>query len=150
MRIALYRGTSFVGKLIRWQSRGCYSHASVILPDDSVIESKEFIGVRHLPHIISDPGEAVDQFTVATTPAQDLAIGVFLKAQLGKTYDYAAIARFITRKPQPTDDRDKWFCSELVFEAFRQAGIILLARTEAWEVSPSLLGKSPLLIASPD
>ena len=33
----------------------------------------------------------------------------------------------------------KWFCSELVFAAFKKAGINLMDRTDAWLLSPTIL-----------
>lgn len=53
------------------------------------------------------------------------------------------VARFVTRRQADRESAGKWFCSELVFAAFQAAGIDLLARTEAWEVSPGLLLRIP-------
>lgn len=145
MIIALHRGKSLVGRLIRWQSRGPYSHAAIVLHDGEVYESREFIGVHSLPHTPVVKGERVDFYEVFTTPVQDDIIVSFLKSQLGKQYDYLAIARFITREAMPHWDKKKWFCSELVFYAFQQAGINLLDRIEPWAVSPNQLSTSPLL-----
>jgi len=56
VKIALYRGNSFIGKAIRWQTRGIYSHASIVLPEGDVIEAKEFCGVRRIRGIAADKG----------------------------------------------------------------------------------------------
>ncbi len=146
MRVALYKGRGIVSKLILWQSRGHFSHAAKVLPDNSVIESREFKGVQKRPHFRPVEGqETVRLFEVETTPVQDLAINAFLVDQLGKGYDYLSILRFITRQNTNRYTRGTWFCSELVFSAFRHAGIDLLARIDAWAVSPGQLATSPLL-----
>lgn len=145
MRIALYRGSGIVSKIILWQSRGKFSHASVVLPDNSVIESREFIGVHKMPAVIPEKGETFKLFNVETTPIQDMAIVAFLEGQVGKDYDYLSILRFITRENTDRYTRNYWFCSELVFSAFRHAGINLLERIDAWAVSPELLSLSPFL-----
>lgn len=149
MKIALYRGTGFISTGIKWQTRGPYSHAAIILPNNAVIESKEFIGVHQVPLEVKDfgaaKGVAVEVYEVDTTDAEDAVIEAFLRSQLGKPYDYSMVFRFVTRQGMDAHSKGKWFCSELVFAAFQQAGINLFERTEAWEVSPSMLGRSPLL-----
>jgi hypothetical protein len=88
----------------------------------------------------------VDLFRVRATEAQELSIAIFLTDQLGKPYDYTMVARFISRRQAAREQSGKWFCSELVYYAFMQAGINLLDRIEPWAVSPGLLALSPLLI----
>lgn len=152
MRIALYRGKGIVSKLILWQSRGKFSHAAVVLADNSVIESKEGSlsplwrgGVRRRAHYLPIEGETCTLFDVMTTPVQEREIVNFLQEQIGKGYDYLSILRFITRQNTNSYTRGTWFCSELVFSAFRHAGINLLSRIDAWAVSPGQLATSPFL-----
>jgi hypothetical protein len=71
----------------------------------------------------------------------------FAHQHIGKPYDYLSVARFISRRSESIHSKEKWFCSEFVFAAFQAAGLNLLRDTEAWEVSPGLLSKSPLLKA---
>lgn len=145
--IGLHRGTGLVSKAIQWQTRSPYSHASVMCRNGCGIEAREGKGVR----ITADwlkfkaPGEQVDLFVVDVTEAQANSIEAFLLEQVGKKYDWTMVARFITRRQESRDSSGKWFCSELVFAAFQQAGVDLLRDTQPWEVSPGLLGKSPLL-----
>lgn len=146
MRIALYRGKGIVSRLILWQSRGKFSHAAVVMADDSVIESREFKGVQKRAHFKPVEGqETVKIFDVSTTLTQEGMIMDFLNKQLGKSYDYLSILRFITREDTNRYTTNTWFCSELVFAAFQHAGINLLARIEPWAVSPGQLATSPLL-----
>jgi uncharacterized protein YycO len=145
LRIGLHRSDGFVSKLIKLQTRGDYSHASLVLPDDTVLESMQGRGVVH-GRKVESCRECVDLFTVlAIAKVQDAAIG-FAMSQLGKPYDYTMVARFVTRRTESTRTKEKWFCSELVFAAFLHAGLPLLRDTQPWEVSPELLSKSPYLV----
>lgn len=144
MKIALHKGSGFISKAIAWQTRSEYTHASVVLRNGQVIESREFEGVRHMSGI--DPKENVVLFEVETTDAQADKIESFLRDQIGKPYDYGMVARFISRRQASRSESGKWFCSELAFAAFQQAGIDLLKRIEPWAVSPALLSQSPLLL----
>ncbi len=145
--IALHRGTGLISRAIQWQTRSHYSHASVMCRNGCGIEAREGKGVR----ITSDwlkfkaPGEQVDLFTVKVTEEQANSIEAFLLDQVGKKYDWTMVLRFVSRRQAARDESGKWFCSELVFAAFQQAGIDLLRDTQPWEVSPGLLGRSPLL-----
>lgn len=47
--VCLHRGTSVVSRLIRWQNRSDYSHASLMLPMGQHIESREGKGVLWHP-----------------------------------------------------------------------------------------------------
>jgi uncharacterized protein YycO len=143
--ISLHRGTALVSRLIRWQTRSEYSHAGIVLPDQSFIEAREGKGVRQFPRLTANPGETIDLFEVDVTETQSEDITWFLIQQLGKPYDWTMVARFITRRDETRASSGKWFCSELVFAAFQQAGVDLLRGTEPWEVSPGLLARSTLL-----
>jgi uncharacterized protein YycO len=143
--VALHRSAGWIGRLIRWQTRSDYSHASILFYGLGVIESREFHGVRRLPALEAGPGEVIDTFSVTLTPTQAAEIRDFALRQVGKPYDYTMVARFITRRQESRSTSGKWFCSELVFAAFQKAGVSLLRDTQPWEVSPGLLAKSPLL-----
>lgn len=143
--IALHRGPGLIGTLIRWQTRSPYSHASIVLRQAAVIESREGIGVRWLSKLQPAAGEQIDLFAVELTIDQANKLEAFLLAQLGKRYDWSSVLRFVSRRQASRRSREVWFCSELVFAAFQHVGINLLARTEPWEVSPGLLSRSPLI-----
>jgi uncharacterized protein YycO len=146
MIVYLHHGRGVIASLIRWQSRGPYSHVSMQMPDGSIMESREFKGVRRLPKLEPlRPGEYIDVYEIEATPAQVGCIVRFLEAQLGKGYDYLSILLFITRKPVQHWNKTKWFCSEIAFEAFHTAGFVLLQNVLAWAVSPNLFSLSPLL-----
>ena len=140
--IVLFRGRGLISALIRWQTRGDYAHAALLMDDGKLIESWQGVGVR----IKSDPdlSDATIFDVPSMTQAQwDRAL-FFARCQVGKGYDYWAIIRFITRERMP--DNDRYFCSELVFDSIEHAGVNLLARIKGWAVDPSRLELSPLMV----
>ena len=143
--IGLYRGTSIISRLIQFRTWSPYSHASWIGDNGAEIEAWHKGGVVCHPDWghIHTPGTEIDLFEVKMSDLQRSVITDFLRTQLGKKYDFGAILGFLTRCGK--ERLGKWFCSELVFCAFQEAGIDLLCRIEPHKVSPGRLSTSPLL-----
>ena len=149
MKILFYKGTSFVDKSILFISRGGYSHCSIVLNNGSLIEAKPFKRVHRCSSIISElkSNTIIDIFDVTTTSEQDKIIEDFLISQIGKKYDYLSIIGFVLYTSESGRKAYKhWICSELVFVAFRKAGINLLERVDAWKVSPTILSYNTVMI----
>ena len=146
--IALYRGISVASRLIRWYTRGPYSHAAWIDPDTGACYEAWTSGVRKELTYESNhtPGTPVDFFATPATREQSLAIRQFLQDNLGKPYDWPAIFKFVTRRPEAAADQERWDCSEIILSACLSAALPLLARVEPYKVSPSMLSWSPLLV----
>lgn len=145
--ILLFRGTGFIGAAIRAQTRSAYAHAAILLPDGTIIEALQFHGVRRRTFEEHEFADA-DLFDVPALSGDDwLDVYQFANDQVGKSYDYLGVLRFISRAPSAM--RAKWFCSELVFSSIKSAGVDLLERTEPWEVSPGLLSRAPDLVWFP-
>ena len=140
-QVLLFRGRGVISSLIRWQTRGAYSHAAILRPDGTIIESWQGAGVR-IKDITDWRG--VDRFDVPLmSPEMWASALTFADSMVGSGYDYWAIARFVSRARMP--DNQRWFCSELVFAALAHAGLPPLARVEPWAVSPGVLATSPYL-----
>lgn len=147
MKIALFKGSSFVSRLIRWQTRSPYSHAALLFGDGTLIESVENIGVRqiNLETAYGGTGIAIDIYEIEGLTAEKIRIARdFAEAQIGKPYDWTMVIRFVTREQEARESAGKWFCSELVFAAVSKA-VELFRQTEPWEVSPALLPRSTTL-----
>jgi uncharacterized protein YycO len=142
LQVLLFRGTGAFSRLIEWQTRGPYSHAALLLPDGRQIEAWSD-GVDIRPHF-EDHGSRVDRFTVAATKQQVVKVANFARGEVGCAYDWYADFCFVTRMRPPRSDK-AWFCSELVYASLEAGGINLFRGTEAYEVSPSMLARSPLL-----
>jgi uncharacterized protein YycO len=145
MRVLLYRGMSFISKVIQFQTRSQYSHAALQFSDGTVIEAWHVGGVRKLisPWEGHDKNTQIDVFDI-NGAVDERAVADFSQQQLGKRYDFVSILRFLDRRNMPKNNA--WFCSELVVEQVRIGGIDLLSRIPASHVSPRDLSISPILI----
>lgn len=142
--IAMYRGRSKLSRLIRWWTRGPYSHAAIVTTAGTVIEAWTK-GVREVASVSTDhaPGTQVDLFAVeGLTPERAKVMEDFARAQIHKAYDYRGLFGFLTRS---THDNEKaWFCSELAVAALRYGGLRPFSdMAPAWKVSPTVLAWSP-------
>jgi uncharacterized protein YycO len=158
MRFILVHGTSFVSQLIEWQSgrgRHPYSHAALLFTDNTVIESRErhystrlgkcTSGVQKLSLSqwqADNAGTSFDIFKLIV-PCDETKIRLFAERQVGKPYDYWGVLRFLTRRNYQQQPDDKWWCSEIVFQAILKS-VALLENTEGWEVAPDWLKRTPL------
>jgi len=142
-KILLFRGNSLISKMIRWQTNGNYSHAAIQLPNGRIIEAWHKPAKVRLRGPLQD-WTNVEAFDVEgmTEEQWDKAIA-WAEKQIGKKYDFGGVFRFVTRWRKQQDE--KWFCSELVYQAVLEAGMPLLARVSSSQVSPTVLSFSPLL-----
>ena len=148
MRLVFYKGKGLISRLIQWQTRGQYSHVGLQLEDGSVIEAWHIGGVRHNAGLgtAHELGTEVDIYLVEhVTKAEKMRVLDFLKSKLGRDYDFRSVFRFLSRRGESDEDRDKWFCSELIAAAFASAGVKLLM-TNPSRISPEILSWSPRLV----
>jgi uncharacterized protein YycO len=82
--------------------------------------------------------------TITLPEEQEANIMNWFTSQIGKPYDYLAVAGMPFRKDWRDDKR--WFCSELIMEGFQQAGVYLLNAQHMNRVTPRDLYLSPLLM----
>ena len=143
------KGISLTSRLIRWWQWGFpYTHVAYCFvlrnPNDPyVIEAWNYVRSGFFSEVHT-PGTEFAVYSVQVTEEQKEKIEKFLQRQLGKPYDWLGILGFPLRSSK-LERKDRWFCSELVFTAFKQAGVELLKNTHPSEVSPRLFLKSPLL-----
>jgi len=144
------KGISPTSRIIRWWQWGFpYTHIAYCLDiadcNDPVVIEAWWNGVRKgWFSEVHTPGTEFSVYSVDVSPSQKEKIESFLKEQIGKPYDWLGILGFPLRS-RKLERKNRWFCSELVFTAFKQAGVELLKNTHPAEVSPRLFLKSPLL-----
>lgn len=142
-KILLFKGRGTVSSLIRWQTRGKYSHAAFLRPDGRIIESWMTEGVRIKK--LSDWSN-IDAFDIKDiTEEQGILAMNYAQKQVGMKYDWWGVVRFVSRDSLP-DAVHRWFCSELVYHSLSMAGVHLFRDTAAYEVSPDLLRRSLRLV----
>lgn len=142
-KIALFRGVSLQSRIIRWFTRGPYSHAALVMPTGTVIEAWRH-GVRKVPSLSHDhtPGTVVDLFHFRRPLSSDEELRLWTSAtlMLGRPYDLRGMLRFFSRRRTVGQD-GAWFCSELVAWACRNIGRPLLNAHE-WLIAPTHLAWS--------
>jgi uncharacterized protein YycO len=145
-KILLFKGRGMVSRLIRWQTNGIYSHVGLQRSDGRIIEAWHKPAKVRLRGRLSDWRDVEAYEVVGATPEQLERAVAWAESQIGKKYDFGGVLRFVTRWRKKQDD--KWFCSELVFQAFKEVDINLLDRIQSSQVSPTVLSFSPLLMKS--
>jgi len=144
LTVGLYKSPTVISTLIRWQTRGLYSHAA-LHRDGVAIEAWHKGGVQKGPigHL-HGPKTTIDIFRINEFLFESKA-WAWADSQVGKPYDFTMVARFLSRRGESSRSKEKLFCSELVFNALRQGALELFKQTQGWEVSPDLLKRSPYL-----
>jgi hypothetical protein len=155
----IHCGTGIVSSAIRWEEYAPEgvgaSHISIIRPDGRLIEAWQGEGLT----LLALRGKVQDVRTAAERLDADtlqlgcvlldyeawLAAMTFAQAQVGKSYDYLQVVRFVSRTREDRKTAGKWFCSELAYAAAEKGGMPLHAHTAPYEVSPPLFVRSTRL-----
>lgn len=126
----------FLSWLVR-QRTGCeYSHVDFWLPDGSLLGALPGVGVVKRPV----PKKERSLIYEVDTDSGHL----YAMTQVGKPYDWLAIAGLAIPLPRPWQHPDRWYCSEIVATSLLQAGCSVVS-TNSWGVTPRDLLLSPLL-----
>jgi len=98
------------------------THVEALMPDGTLLGAHAQGGVQARPN-----GYDKTEFTrelyvsIPATPAQTDAFHSFLRAQVGKPYDFRAIAGLALQRDWQSED--SWFCSELQAAALCHCGV---------------------------
>ena len=145
IKIAQYKGKSWVSKAIKFVTRGQYSHTAIMLADDCIVEAWEGSNSVRVIESLAEghkPGTPVDIYSVRMGSEQERVFREFVLAQVGKKYDYWGIFGFLRRKDLQRGE--SWFCSELFAAGCEKAGVTLLKNVRPSQVSPSMVTRSPI------
>ena len=119
------------GKLIKWWTKGPYSHAAIVIDGMEYSASAEEGGVYKRPHSLN-----YKKWDYVEVKANSLAILNFYTMTQYDRYDFMAIFGFI----MPFKDRSRqWDCSEWVSNALKISGVKLLWTKEPSKISPNHL-----------
>lgn len=151
--VVCFRGRKGLSTLIRWFTRSAYSHAGMVWLFEDRVYCLEAVGsgvrVVLMSHMKDRYDGGIDAFEVLdATEDQRRGVISFAFPQLGKPYDMAGLVRFLWfilfgRRRRGGVDR-RWFCSEIVAEAWRRQGLKLADRPAGY-TSPQDLAASPKL-----
>ncbi|WP_290906247.1 YiiX/YebB-like N1pC/P60 family cysteine hydrolase [Aquabacterium sp.] len=130
---AIYCRRNNLGSLaLRTALWSSWSHCGIVTPELTVIEASAFHGVVERPwaDFIAD----VSRYALKPLWVPDEAAAIaFARAQVGKRYDWPGVIGIALRRDW--QERDSWFCSELI-EAAAVAGGRQRFVNNAWRVTP--------------
>ncbi|MDX2168267.1 MAG: YiiX/YebB-like N1pC/P60 family cysteine hydrolase [Deltaproteobacteria bacterium] len=151
--ILCFRGRGLVSGAIRWLTRSPYSHVGLVYVFKQRVFCLEATGIGvHLilmSELVKRYHGGIDYYALRDVPpeSRDAAID-FGFGQLGKLYDHAGILRFfwflLVGARRRSRERSFWYCSEIVAECYRAAGVTLVPGRVGY-VSPADLAASPRL-----
>lgn len=134
-----------VARWIRWFTWSEFSHVSFVgqtnTGEEYLLGSTAWHGVHY-----EWPKEEIPSYThyarfeVPECPSDALR---FAATQVGKPYDFTALAGFLFRRDWA--EEDSWFCSELVYWAFLQAGYRPFRTEQLHRITPQHLLMIPSL-----
>lgn len=111
---------------------GCkWHHCGVIYNDDFVIESRAVGGVKAVK--LDDFKNRGDYVIVDFECENELKATRFLYSQIGKSYDWSGAFAYPFRGDW--QDKEKWYCSELVAKALEIGGCKLF-RDDVRSITP--------------
>lgn len=153
IRIAQYKGRSFTSGIIKFVTRGEYSHTAIMLDDGRIIEAWQGDNKVRIMRSLSDghkPGTPVDIYELPMNANEELVFKRYILGKVGIKYDYLGLLAFFLNK-KAWDRVDRSFCSKLFYAAYVRTGKRLFADdVEPWQVSPSMITRTaaPILLKS--
>jgi uncharacterized protein YycO len=143
IKIRFVDGPGIVSDFIKFWTWSEWSHVDVWTPNGWLgARSNGGVQIRPWDYTKVDKEEIR---AITLDDATETNIMNWFHAQIGKPYDFLAIAGMPFRQDWRSDKR--WFCSELVAAGFQQAGVELLDVDHLNRVTPRDLYLSPLLKA---
>lgn len=125
--------------LIRALTWSRWSHCALIVGDE-VIEAAMGAGVRRRP--LAGLIAASSAHSIVDLPVQDAAALIrAARSQIGKPYDWPAVAGLILRRNW--QETDAWFCSELIAWAAAVTGQPFFRAEFTWRIYPRHLWMLP-------
>lgn len=112
--------------LIRQYDHGPWSHVDAVMPDGSLLGSRDDeVGGKPAGVQIRPPNylpfETIKKISISCADSTTGLFYAFLASQLGKPYDQTAIAGFVFQRDWR--EQDSWFCSELQAAAAEKSGL---------------------------
>lgn len=147
----LVRGRSgLYSSVIKWYSRSPYTHAEFCWPLENPSPS-QYLGAQPSGGVQVRPADYLgdapfDTFAVEVTQDQARLMRLFLTAQIGKPYDFRAIAGMVFQWLDKGTKDAAWFCSELLFYTFShiRKRLLNIPEKQSDRVTPRDLGVSPV------
>ena len=136
-QIVYTHGDTLTSNVIRRITWGTSSHVAVVYDGISYEALTRGVVARPAEELF----EAHGAYAIYEVDAS-IRVLDFLKAQVGKPYDFNGIVGILFHRDWQDDAR--WFCSELIAAAFAFDGRPLLRATRLGRITPTILEMSPV------
>ena len=157
--LLLVRTNTFVGKKIRGITNSYYNHVGIFIDDETIIESKNGVGVILTPFkkfkelkAKNKIDFAIYRFKQPLTDNEFAVIESYLRSQVGKKYDimqFLSLLIFfifhVNRKVNPIDIENAFICSELIGKALALVNIFFIQEIELDNLTPKDIEDSSII-----
>lgn len=110
--------TAWISERVRNHTDSPVSHVAIYVGSGQVVEAvDQGVRIRALSEALEDDYYAAAFRPDGLTDAQRESLARWLRSQVGRSYDYVAVASLLTYQ-----NPEAWFCSELVLAAFEHIG----------------------------
>lgn len=155
--VLIFKGQSWLSKIIKWRTRSDYSHAGVVVWWNDRLMVLEAIGQGVLARPISYNLDHYRGDIEYFRPSQEIAtetrtrMAQFAQAQLGKKYASRRLLSFffklLLNRPLLSQDKAaapcRYFCSEYVADIYAKNGLDLDIERSSGYTSPDRLACAP-------
>jgi len=134
------KGKDWISNAIKILTNSEYAHTAMYMGDETLIESNFEKGVCKVP--LTKYNEFDVYRHVAITPIKQKEVCDWAETKIGYKYDFLGIfgiflSMLKNRKSNPFDDKDSYWCSELVSDAYINNGIFMCVDSQTWTVTPN-------------
>jgi|GEM_PF-1822918 len=147
--IVFYKGKSPISNIIKMFTKSKYSHVALVLDKYHLFETNwsHPAQINHIKYRTKDYD--IYRYKSHLTNRQKVLIDDYIQSVLDSKYDFKFLfsrGLKILFNVKIKDDKSRMTCDELVYLAFKNAGIDLLEGLDKTHIlSPNLLSKSKLL-----
>ena len=137
--ILLVRGQNWVSRAIHRFTDSQYSHACCYIGNELLVESA--VGGVQINHLSKYPEYTVVRHIDPDKKLLQRAVDIMIM-NVGKKYDYSgligiALKILFNKKRNWFDRKDRYWCSELVADAYLQSGLVLDVCENTYDTSPA-------------
>jgi uncharacterized protein YycO len=140
--VVLFKGKSLTSKLISVFTNSPYTHAAIASGCDDLVVEADFGGVQI--NSIAKKYKGIDYAVYRYLGEHRVTYDAYnyAKDKVGSKYDYFGLVGiglylFGINKFNVFDEKDKYWCSELVADSYLMAGADLPVDRRTWKVSPA-------------
>ena len=147
VKVAQYKGTSWVSRAIKFATRGKYSHTAIILPDGRIVEAWQGVNMVRVISSLSEghtPGTLVDIYSTNFTESEQTKFIEFIEEQVGKPYSkWGLVASYFNKSEYNKYEGKRWFCSQVFVAACHAASRFYWGTdTKPWQIPPTMVTRN--------